>query len=1167
MMNSKTIFTIAFIILASGLEAQPWLQDIDLKKSADQGGEFYLIQDAFNEYWKDKKIEKSRGWHQFKRWEHFMEPRVYPQGNLDLPPYFTLLNKQENLQADLASWSPLGPYVVPPVAYADRMSGAGRINAIAFHPTNKNIMYAGAPSGGLWKTINGGTTWTSLGDQFASLGVSDIAINPVNPDIIYIATGDGDSGDTYGSGILKSTDGGASWNPTQFSLELNETYYFRRIIINPDNPEVLFTTTNKGLYFTDDGFNTYTQLRPGHFKDLEFHPGNPLIVYATEYDSGGKSKIIRVKNNGLDIKVLFSGLDLTDNANRVELAVTPAQPDAVFALASSSRNSSFYALYKSENQGDTWTKIYDDDGFNLLGWDLDGGDSRGQGWYDLSLAVDPANKDIIFVGGVNIWKSVNGGGSFSINAHWIGLDEIDYVHADHHMLVYSPVTGELFSCNDGGIYKTANKGTDWTDLSNSLSILQVYKTSASQTNRDLFLTGNQDNGSFMSKNGEWSEVTGGDGMDCLVKADNPDYLVTSYYYGSFWLSRDGGETFYAFGPGKERGTGAWVTPLVPSEKNPDHVFVAYENVYKTEDFGQTWIQLSDSLTTRINFRSLAVSPSDENYIYVSTYSESFRTRNGGITWESISDGLPDLAIMSVAVSPNNPEKIWLSLSGFDEGEKVYMSENAGDSWTNFSQGLPNIPTNFIRSIPGSNGALYLGTDVGIYYRDQSMSEWVSYNNGLPNVIVNDIESQANFDRLVIATYGRGIWESTYYPLPVNTISGEIITLNRYSCVHENAVFTIELLNPADSIRWDFNKEFELSADPSDTVEVSFDMPGKKNIRATIYSEGSSETVELKNYFEVRESVELLVGSTDITDYHPQDPGTLFAAGANEYEWTTSSEFTISDPYSSSINISLLDTSTFYVTGRIGSCETTDSITVNVIPGPENDRICNALPLNYGINGPFTNVDASTEINEPLPDTSDCNTQYTWCNESGLQATVWFTYEAQASLTSFITEGFDTQIAVYEAEGCDAILNGEYTLVAANDDYFGKTKDYAAAIDYANLVPGKTYWVQIDGSAGGEEGEFNIMIYHSPVRIEEITGSEDTNPVIYPNPSTGTFNLEYFATGKSRIEVYDLNGRKRLDKTINIPGSVEESISLAGSGVYILRISTDDRIYNRKLIVE
>ncbi len=494
-----------------------------------------------------------------------------------------------------------------------------------------------------------------------------------------------------------------------------------------------------------------------------------------------------------------------------------------------------------------------------------------------------------------------------------------------------------------------------------------------------------------------------------------------------------------------------------------------------------------------------------------------------------------------------------------------MSENAGDTWVNYSEGLPNIPTNIIAAHTNGNGGLYLGTDHGMYYRDASKSQWEMFNHGLPNVVVNDIEFQKSQDRIIIGTYGRGLWKSPYYPVSPTDLYGEIYPKNQYACLGEAAKFYIEKINASDSIVWNFNDESSLKAFQTDTVEYTFTSSGIKDIYATIYLDENSVEVSFKNFFEVKPDVDLLLGNTGISNYHAEDKVALLASGANEYEWTSDVE--IEDPFSSSINISIRDTTTFYVTGRIGGCESSDYVTVNVIPGPINDNICNATPLQFGKNGPFTNVDASTEIDEPVPDTiGGCETQYSWCDEGGLQNSIWFTYVAEESTTSFVTKGFDTQIAIYDAVNCDSILEGHYTILAANDDFFPESEFYAAALDRINLEIGKKYWIQVDGSAGGEEGEFYLWVHTYPVGTEEIETENKTKFNIFPNPSNGDVDVQYFSEGNSKLEVYDLNGRKVMEKTIRQSGFIKESLHIDAKGLYLLRIASPDWIHNSKLII-
>lgn len=1157
------------LLLGQSLSAQAWLKDLETKKASSPEGEFYRVQKAFDAYWEGKEIEKGKGWKQFRRWENFMEPRVYPSGNLNLPSLLPEIEKIRNAGSLPANWESLGPSEVPPKAYSSQLSGAGRINTIAFHPENNDILWAGSPSGGFWKTTDGGLSWFTTTDDLFSIGVSDIAVNPDNPDILYIATGDGDAGDTYAIGVLKSVDGGMTFSPTGFQIDYSDRNYFRRILINPLNTNELIVSTNTGIYKTNDGFNTVTLVEAGRFKDLEFKPGNPEIVYATKYDPAGTAGIFRSADGGDSFTRITQGLDLLNNTNRIELAVTPADPSLVYAIASDVNDDGFYGFYKSTNSGISWTKVYgkdDPDSKNLLGWSFDGEDEGGQGWYDLSLAVSPVNPDIVLAGGVNVWKSINGGESFFLSAHWIGFNNIDYVHADHHMLVYRASTNEVFSCNDGGIYVSSNDGADWKDRSEGLSILQIYRISASAGLYDLFLTGNQDNGSMRRSAGNWSEVTGGDGMDNLIDPQNPDNLITSIYYGSFFLSTDGGENFNLISPEEADETGAWITPIQMSKTDPAVLYAGYSDVYKSNNRGSSWTKLSSNLTGGTNLRSLAVSSANEEYIYAATYGRIYMTSNGGIEWKDVTDGLPAGAIVSVEVAPNNPEELWVSISGFSEGEKVYYSPNAGKSWKNYSEGLPNLPVNVIRYKNNSARGLYAGTEIGIFYRDQFMDSWQAFNEGLPNVIVNDLEIQDNWNRIIAGTYGRGLWASDVY-LPENPLFAEIYAESRYICLGSEARFRVETPGNPDSIVWTVAGE-KINTDDGEFLNYTFESTGLKDLGVSVYKNGDSIYSEFNNYVRVIEEPSLSISGSDLSSVYKSDLVTIFVSGAEEYTWEPSD--IIVEDNGNSVIVSLEETTDLIVTGTVGSCTSTDTLTIPVKPGPQNDDPCGAIEIVTGLNGPFSNVNATALLDEPLPDTTDCNTQYTWCNqEGGIQNSVWFTFTPIRISNTFITEGFDTQIAIYEAENCEDLLSpGEFTLVAANDDYFGFSRDYAAALDQIRLDPGTTYWIQVDGSAGGEEGEFYITIHNSPVNTPEVISQDDPGIRVFPNPSDGDFRIGISGiNGESELTVYDISGRMILTRLLEVNGQTETNIILQEKGIYLLRVRQGNKVFTERIMVD
>ncbi|MBN2680895.1 MAG: PKD domain-containing protein [Bacteroidales bacterium] len=755
-MNRIFILTLSLILCFSLLSnSQPWMKNI-----STENPDFYTIQAAFNKYWEGKTIEKGKGWKQFKRWEYFMEPRVYPSGYLQPEILWKeyLKEKKKNASKDvIANWTALGPFNTPTDINWGGRRGNGRVNCVSFHPTNPNIFYVGSPSGGLWKTTNGGASWITTTDELASMGVSDIAIDPVNPDIIYIATGDGDASDTYTIGILKSFDGGLTWNPTGLSYNASSFKIIRRLIIHPTNPNILIAASNSGVMKTVDGGDSWTTSVIGHFKDVEFKPGDPSVIYASKYSS---SQVYKSTDGGDTFVVSSEGLPFPD-IGRLEIAVTPHDPNYIYALACNSDDYGFLGVYRSTNSGDTWTEMISGEDINLLGWQSDGSDAGGQGWYDLAIAVSPTNKNVVFVGGVNLWKSTNGGASWSITGHWWG-DNAPYVHADQHTLDYNYLTNELFSGNDGGLYKTADGGANWTDLSDGLEILQIYKFGTSATNPNILVTGAQDNGTMKMDNTDWFAILGGDGMECLIDYTNENIMYGEYYYGSMYRSDNGGYDWVDIKPSGS-GDGDWVTPYVIDPQNPNILYAGFTELYKSTNKGSTWSVISNFNGALL--KNITVAPSDSKTIYVTTNTAVKRTTNGGIDWATASTGLPSNYKTYIAVSQYNPQKLWISHSGYTTGKRVYMSVNGGSSWTNYSDGLPNIPINCLVYENNTNEALYAGTDLGVYYRNNTMSEWIPFSQGLPNVIVTELEIHYATGKLRAATYGRGVWESDLYYQP------------------------------------------------------------------------------------------------------------------------------------------------------------------------------------------------------------------------------------------------------------------------------------------------------------------------------------------------------------------------------------------------------------------
>lgn len=808
----KQILIILFLSFTISLvNAQPWM---DMSKAKNPDPTFFEIQAAFSEYeksfqqqerfaavprqpWEDEE-HSIPGLLQYKRWEWFWESRVTPSGEFPNPQI--ILSELENAKSEnnrsassVANWTLLGPISSVPTGGG----GMGRINCVRFNPLNANVVYAGAPAGGLWKSTNAGTTWTTNTDQLAVLGVTDVAINPLDTNEMYIATGDGDAGDTYSVGVLKSTDNGATWNATGLIFTVVSQRDISRLLIDPVNPLNLLAATSYGIFRTIDGGIVWTQVKTGNFMDMEFMPGNPSVVYAASTTS-----IFKSINGGATWGAASTiGLP-TAGSQRIALAVTAANPQVLYALYANSADYGFLGFYKSSDAAATFTQMSTTP--NILGWSQNGSGAGGQGWYDLAVAASPTNENFVLVGGIRIWKSSNGGSTWTISAY-------SSVHADVHDINFSNGSGSLvFAGCDGGVYNHANvtAGGAWTNKSATLQILQNYKLSNSATNSAIVVAGSQDNGTNKVNGTAVSKILGGDGMECIVDYTNANIIYAESQYGNINQSTDGGLSWNSISP-TGSADGAWVTPYVMHPSNHNILYLGYDRIYKTTDGGNSWNGGTNVLTG--TFRHLAVAPSNGDYVYAATLASIWRSSDGANTWTNVTNGLPSGSISYISVKYNDPNTLWVTFSSYSSTIKVAKSTDGGANWTTMSAtGLPALPVNcIVNQLNEADEALYVGTDIGVYYFDNTLTSWVSFNSNLPRVVIGELEIHNGSSKLRAATYGRGIWQSDLMN-PVGIIEKPL--QNTFSIYP----------NPSQGIL-----NIELT-DESDILSIAFyDMVGKK----------------------------------------------------------------------------------------------------------------------------------------------------------------------------------------------------------------------------------------------------------------------------------------------------------------------------------------------------
>ncbi|GCD78417.1 hypothetical protein JCM31826_18990 [Thermaurantimonas aggregans] len=747
-MTKKLIAGIFAVFVSFSTSAQQWYEMV-LNGERD----FRKIRKSAEEYFQRiDKTQRGVGYNWYKRWEYHALQALGEDSLLPVVDLASIWNEYKRNQThhkktNNSNWTPLGP-VAWTVMNNGYSPGLGRINYIYIDTARNNTMYICTPSGGLWRSYDGGSTYTVLTDTLASIGCGMFVINPLDSNVLYLTTGDNFGADTYSIGILKSTDNGQSWQPTGLTFTQAQMVRIFRLIMHPQDTATLLASTSQGLYRTTNGGQTWTLINGIQARSLVYNPQNPNTVFAAF------RHVIRSHDFGLTWTTITDTIPPQSAISRIEVAISPSDTSIVYLLMGNTDNG-FLNVSRSTDGGQTFQVRATSP--NILHSSEQGTGTGGQAWYDLAIAVDPDNADIVYTGGINIWKSTNGGASFSINSHWVYTNQnVPYVHADIHFLGF--YNGALYAGCDGGIFRTTNGGQSWTDLSFGLNITQVYRLGTSHTHPQIVHFGSQDNGSMRRfPNGSWRQAFGADGMEAVIDYTTPNIAVISYQNGGLLLTIDGGNSFTPFMNGITQPSG-WITPFVIHPTDPQRWLVGRRSVWETYDRGMSWDTISPS--NNVNIGALAWSKSNPLVIYFSRGNNLWKTTNGGGNWTLVSQSLPFQSISSIAIHPTNPDHVVVTYSSFTANSKVFRSLDGGDTWTNISQNLPNLQAwTVIFQEHNPLNAMYLGMGIGVYYRDSTMNQWEPYFEGLPNVPVRELEINYNNGKLYAATYGRGVWMS------------------------------------------------------------------------------------------------------------------------------------------------------------------------------------------------------------------------------------------------------------------------------------------------------------------------------------------------------------------------------------------------------------------------
>lgn len=916
----KIILLLLCVFLFNSLMAQSWVEMV-----GKPGANFYDIQKAFYEYYKDKDINvKGNGYKQFKRWEYIVEPRVYPSGELSvmdqasknyadfLREYYSFQNNNKSSSTAMsATWMPVGPMGSPTGSLGGIPCGAGKDNAIVFHPTNTLTIYACSANGGLWESTNGGVSWSTNHELLPTGAVTDLLIDPGNPSVMYLATGGGDSQlSAYqdpSAGVYKTTNGGLTWLPTSLSYTFSQTRFIHKMAMDPNNTQVIYVATNAGLFRTSNGGASFSLVQSGNIWDVKIHPGNANIVYAA-----ASSTFYRSTNGGISFTAISAGVP-TSGGQRMRIAVTAANPSCVYVLACKSSDSNFMGVYKSVDDGATF--VTSSTSPNIIGNSCAGTSTGpGIGWWNLAIAASPSNSNEIVVSGVNIWRSSNGGVTWT-NIGCCNSPGSIWEHADVHDVKYA-ANGTLYAANDGGIYMY--NGSSWTSLNTNRNIAEIYKIGLSSLTTDLWLTGHQDNGTSRNNSGTYNFVAGSDGMDCFIDRTNDLNMFSSAQNGGLRRSTNGGNSWSAATSGLT-GFGGWVTPWKQDPQNANTLYCGYTQMFKSTNLGASWSQMG-TIPGSSSIVEFAVAPSNNQVIYV-LQSGIRKTINGGTTWSNTAGvgGIPTF----ITIDPSDENTAWVTVSGYSAGNKVFQTVDGGASWINVSANLPNLPANCSVYEPGSNDRIYVGMDIGIYYKDNSSPNWTLYNAGLPNVSVMDMEmTPAAPGQIFAATFGRGVYQAdvvatTAAPSPSFSYYGALCTGVQKTLVDNSS-------NTPTNWNWTItpNNGVTFNSTSVQNPTVLFTNPGTYTLSlASGNSFGPGPTYTQTVFVYTTPTLNLSTGNS-ITVCQ-LEPVTITASGALTYTWSNGGGNANSATYYPNLNW------TYTVTGSNNGCMTKETIAVLV----------------------------------------------------------------------------------------------------------------------------------------------------------------------------------------------------------------------------------------------
>jgi len=714
-----------------------------LEMMDDESYNFYEVVDSANAYFERNGSGKGSGYTPFMRWVNENESKFYPTGDRRVN-YFLATEAAEKIQKNnpqikyknQSSWKDLGPYDANDITTGYN-PGIGRVETFWINPNNDDTMYLGSRSGGFWRTFDGGKTWQNTTDLLPASGVFSLSVNPFNHAEILIAVQQGGNNNSHG--IYRSTNYGTTWTVTNFNPSnmtfggLGRSHRVFQISYHPKAANQVFLATSVGLYYSYDNLQTFSHsnvLQQSIF-NIAFHPTKNNKLYITGTHADYQNKVYISEDAGQS----FTNFTVPgNNRQKLLLSTSPAKPENVYVASTG-------GVWKSNDEGKTYTFLSNPDS-NCEGFSVS----------------DKDTMDMIY-GYVDPYASTNGGLTFRKTSSWNIRDDA-YVHAD--IRATGIVNGVMYLGTDGYLARSFDKGIKWEWVNDGTGIREFYSFGLCQGNKDIQMAGSQDNGtSILIANG-WIEWNGGDGMEAVVHPLNPDWMIGSWQYGSRNYTRNGGLNRPGCNnPEKGSGQAAWEAPFLMNPLNSMEVFHFGSNVFKGTNFGLEWSPMGSPNIGIIS--EAAMAHNNPNIIAVATNSNIRLTLDGGASFNNIRSNLPNHSITDIAFDPKNDSVIIVTYNRFqNDGQKIYITKNLGQSWENITYNLGNMPLRCGIIDHSDSSYIFVGAEIGVYYKSMNGTIWHPFMEGLPNVTVRDFQIHYGTNTLRAATWGRGLWD---IPLP------------------------------------------------------------------------------------------------------------------------------------------------------------------------------------------------------------------------------------------------------------------------------------------------------------------------------------------------------------------------------------------------------------------